>query len=792
MSAAATTASDPGLKPPPVTGRPRRTGLWLGVTAGILAALLAGAAGVWWLLSRPSPEERLAAALAAYQAGRYTEADAQLGRYLENFPNVPDAPKLRVKRAVARIKPLADGRRWDEYLRVGEEILPGLPLQEADPADVARLAEVALQSLEVLTAELSQGDGAAAALGRATVAHRMAARLPLSDEQQVQRLAAERRLQGVRRQMAGERALRQALDKVKGDASASADAYGIRRALARRFPELAANAELLSALREAAARLAERVTFGKATAATKDKPARPHGTGVFAPFGAAGGPVPGVAAVFCESRGTLYGLDPATGRLCWRRYVGAARIAAAMPADLPEREADSSSEIVYWDAAAGALVRLRAADNRILWESPLEGHAFRPVRYGRWWLVAQPAGRLLLFEHKSGPCEGAFEFPQRLACEPGVDASRARAYVLAEDSHLYVLDLKARRCVQAVYVGHAPGAAAWPPLPVSDRHLLVASEWGTRLVVFQVEQQGLAPCAEHVLPAELADAPLAAATFLWLATPSTVERFGVDGTSAEVLTAAGRFRLPGGMDHAPALAQAANGVWVAAAGITRIELSQPDGAAAGGSELQASGTWLAEGVALGPLCPLEDGAVALVSRQGRPGVVAARIQWGAARSGRQGKGGEGPGELLWQAELAVPLACEPMLDSQQATLWAADAAGRVFRIPLGSLEGDRLLERPEMLLVEEGLPLGSSVLGFEGETWVAGWGRTLVSRSGPDGPRLRVELAAPLAGPLLRWGSRVLALLEGGGIWAGDPKTLETLAALSPGGVGTHHAHQWG
>jgi len=41
-------------------------------------------------LTRPSPEERLAAGLSAYEAGRWQEAIEQLGRYLQARPQAVD------------------------------------------------------------------------------------------------------------------------------------------------------------------------------------------------------------------------------------------------------------------------------------------------------------------------------------------------------------------------------------------------------------------------------------------------------------------------------------------------------------------------------------------------------------------------------------------------------------------------------------------------------------------------------------------------------------------------------
>lgn len=752
------------IKPPSSRQERRRTGFWLGVAGSVLALFAAGGGGVWWVATRPSPEERLQAALAAYESGKLDEADRELGRYLEARPNAPDAPKLRVKRAVAQLKTLVDGRQWDKYLRVCDELLPNLPLELAERADVARLAELSLQSVDVLVGEAEQGEEAEAALDQALAASRLAARLPLNDEQQTQRLAAERRLAGVRRQVLGGKALREALEQLKQLSArpGDGDSYAVRRGLVQRYPELAARPELLVALREVADALAARVRFSEVSVQPVPKAEKPQATVTFASLGAVDGEAENVAVVFCEPHGTLYGLDPATGRLVWRRYVGAARLSAA--------DASPPAELVYWDAAAGALVRLNTAQSKVVWESPLEGPAFRPVRHGDVWLVAQPSGRVLLFDHKKGTCQGALEFPQQLACEPGMDAKRGRAYVLAQDSHLYVVDLKSRRCTQTVYVGHAPGAAAWPPVSLSDRDLLLATDWGARLQIYRVQQDRFVPHAEHKLGGELTDTPLVVGKLLWLATPGEVSCYQIDGDGSEVLAIAGRFKLQAGSRASPALWRAAEGVWVAGTGFTLIEPPRAVANVAGAAELRAGRTMLPDYAALGPLAALRDGAMAVVTRPGGAGIEAVAV--------------DASGQIRWQARLGVPLACAPVLDDERETLRAADVTGQVYSVRVASLSGDVVLHEPEMRLAEGDLPLEASVLGYEGGVWVAGWGRTLLSVAGRDVPRVQVELASPLVQPPLRWGERVVAILEGGAIWVADPKTLQAVASadLSAGG----------
>lgn len=774
LGAAATAAAAPGLGQPAGKDRPRRTGLWLGVSAAIFAVLLLGGGGMWWLISRPSPEERLSSALAAYNAGRFADADKQLGRYLESYPHAPEGAKLRVKRAVARIKTLADGRKWEEYLRVCGEWLPGLALQAADEADREQLADVVLQSAEALTSEAAQGEGSEALLAQAQAALRLCGFLPL-DGQQSRREEVERRFAGVRRQVSGGRALREAVEQLKRLAAApgEGDPYAVRRALVHRYPELAASPELLAALQGVAERLAARVTFNNEVPSKRpSKAPRPRATVTFASSGAAAGTVENAAVVFCESHGTLYGLDPATGRLVWRRYVGDAALSAELPhATTGRRENAPPRELVLWDEAAGRLVRLQAANNKVVWESTLEGRAFSPVRLGDMWLVAQPSGRLLLFDHKTGTCQGAFAFPQQLACEPGIDPQRGRAYLLAEDSYLYVLDLNARRCVHAVYVGHAPGAAAWPPLLLSDRHLIVASDWGKTLKIYQVEQDRLSLRAQRDVGAELTDAPLVAHQSLWLATRIGVERCQIEDDSPQVLADGGRWKLAEHATLLPLLTPAADGVWVGGDGYALIRLPQAGTDAPGAGEQPLAPTVLADCVALRPLLALPDGALAVVARDKQAGFEAAAI--------------DAAGQLRWQVQLAQPLVCPPVLDDQGATLRGADAAGRVYSISLATLAGDLVLDQPEMLLAEGRLPMTASVLGFEGGVWVAGWDRTLLSVSGRDGPRVQVELSARLVYPLVRWGDHVLALLEGGTLWVGDPKTLRGVASLGLDATGS-------
>lgn len=768
LASMSATAERQGLQPRPGKALPRRAALWITAAAGVTASLLAGGGVLWWLLTRPSPEERLAAGLSAYEAGRWQEAIEQLGRYLQARPQAVEGARLRVKRAVAQIQLLATGRQWEEYLRVCREVLPQLPLQAADEPDVSRLADLVLGSVETLTDEAAHGEGGPA-LDRAMAAWRLTAGLPLNEAQNERRLAVEQKLLNFRRQFSRQQALRQTLDKLKQGVGKADSPFALRQALLQQFPELAASPELVAALQEVAAGMAERVAFKKVSLPQPAKAPLPLAT-VTLSAGGAGGTPDGVSVVFCESLGTLYGLQSATGRLAWRRYVGSANLAAVpWPGTADGTAGERTAELVLWDAAAGAVVRLRTADNQTVWAKAIDGPAFRPVRWKESWLVAQPAGRMLLLAHQDGTCQGAFEFPQPLACEPAVDIQRARAYVLGEDSHLYVVDLKARRCAQSLYLGHVPGAASWPPVLLSDGHLLVAAEWGRRLHHFQIGQQGLSPRGEQRLEAELTDAPTAVGKTLWLATRAGVDRYLMDDQNPQQLVPAGRWRLA--EQAAPTtIALAGDGVWLAATGLLLITPSQPG--AGPSPELQARPTEPKDGtiLALFPLQP--EGIVALRDQPEGHGVEAVAV--------------DGAGQLRWRTRLAVPWACAPVLDEQGATLRAADVSGRVLRVSVASLKGEMTQEAAGML-VEGGLPAGAGVLGFEEGVWVAGWGRTLVAYDEGKASRTQLELPAPLAYRPLRSGSHVVALLERGAIWLGDPSTLREVASVHIDAGGVQH-----
>src|SRR5262249_36275005 len=108
--------------------------------------------------------------------------------------------------------------------------------------------------------------------------------------------------------------------------------------------------------------------------------------------------------------GTLYALDPKSGRPLWRRFVG---FGATAPAQIVNTSAGSAA--LALDASAGGIVLLEAASGKLRWRQTIEDAAPVPPVVVRDRVVATTnAGRLALIELETGKLQGYINVPQPL------------------------------------------------------------------------------------------------------------------------------------------------------------------------------------------------------------------------------------------------------------------------------------------------------------------------------------------------------------------------------------------
>ncbi len=248
----------------------------------------------------------------------------------------------------------------------------------------------------------------------------------------------------------------------------------------RQYPDLADNPKLRAKLLEVSRTqqtLVKWVAEAK-PAAPVDLPAA-GATAITLARREAKSDVPDVAgqSVLAAVNGAVYGLDAATGKVLWRRFIGfdANPQAASMPV-LPLSTEPGGDALVV-DTARNQLLRLDGAAGKVRWRAAI-GEPFdaRAVVADEKILLATPGGKLLTIAAATGDSPGYVQLPQPLSVAPAVDGRRSLIYQVAARANLFILGLADGACRHVDYLGHELGSVVTAPLAIDDFLLLVVND----------------------------------------------------------------------------------------------------------------------------------------------------------------------------------------------------------------------------------------------------------------------------------------------------------------------------
>ena len=253
-------------------------------------------------------------------------------------------------------------------------------------------------------------------------------------------------------------------------------AYAAYREIVQLYPELADDARLTDAMKQVSA-LQQKVVKLAPQSRTAVHAERP--TGLLAAMPLAVQPKIGELAagraklVFVVEQGTAYGLNAATGKTMWRRFV-------ALDSKLPAVTAlpiggPAGSDVVLCDPIHNELLRANGTTGELVWRLEVKQPIVaEPVRAGKWLLLLTNDRRLLLIDLATGDSPHYFSLPQAVRLPPVFDAAHGRVFLAADQSNLIVLDLD--QCRQVLHVGHEAGKVAAPPAIVGDFLLLPVND----------------------------------------------------------------------------------------------------------------------------------------------------------------------------------------------------------------------------------------------------------------------------------------------------------------------------
>jgi outer membrane protein assembly factor BamB/TolA-binding protein len=664
------------------------------VGGGALLLIVILGAGLWWSLLSKSGDDMLEQAHEFYRDGAYTKAIDQYNQFLDKHPGHNGASLAHVRRGLAQLRQAAEGTsNWPRALGVAKKVLDEIgtetEFKEARPELASLLPDIAVgmaaHARKTPSPELVAETREALALVDKYVPKSMR---PITKLGNVNNSLAitEREIACSGELGKAVTAMREAVESGK-----TQDAYGIRAALLKQYPNLVDNEELVKAVLEVSQAEQKDVKVEtRRRAATTEETPDSMAAAVAVARRATRQEAPGARnyVIFAQAGGAVYGLDAATGKVLWRRSVGFnanGRSLAFPPTAISDRP---GSDALLVGASAHELLRVEGATGRLRWRHEL-GERFdaHPVVVDDRILVATRSGRLVSIDLNSGDSPSYIQLSQQLRVAPTVDVKRSRIYQVAEHSNLYVLSLTDGSCQEVVYLGHPPGTITTAPVIISN-YLVVAdnrSVRGATLRVFSLDSKEDAPAVRPLHEIDLeghVDTPpvVSGARMLVATDVGKVYAFQISGTDVErPLEGIAHLQTGDEKDLIRFIMLKSNQFWIADSQLTKFDIQSSLGS------LRQKWSVGKDSGFLQPLVAIGRTIFHVRRRLHLPGVVVSAV-------------GMGRPDVFWETHLAARLAMEPIVDEQSGRITAVTTMGSVIELPVADLKGHRIVDQSVVAL----------------------------------------------------------------------------------------------
>ncbi len=672
------------------------------VGSGALVILVLVGIVLILVLRRESGDLLLEAANKDFADGAYSQAIYKYHQFLGRFGRHPAASLARVRRGIAQLRQVVEeGRDWTKAFQTAQEVLEEIAGEEA-----FREAHVHLSSLLPKIAQGLAGQAEKQSKpDQLSLAHQA---LELLDRYVPRSLHDQVEIDEIRGQL-GQLARRfdeQAeTEKVilaihqAIQADRPPEGYRLASSHLRQYPEAAKRAEFretLSALKECFQKQLRRLEPNR-PAQTEPPVSSIHQT---IPLAAASGqPIANLEqqVVVISLNGCVYGLEAASGHLLWRRWTGpTATGRSPEPQPLPVG-ADPQCDLIVAGESRKELWRLERATGRIRWRSVLGGPLAAPPVVARNHLLAiaqlpEDRSRLEWIDLQTGTAVLAVELPQKVEVAPGVDLRQDRIYLVGEYWYIWVLSFSEGQCLQIIRLDHAPGTVLAPPVVLADWLLVVENHRLDQAIVKLLEvgqpsragQTGSPILFQDEIPGHVDLPPIAAdQRLVVLSDRGAIRVYEIQSGGGKTPLARVAQRGPEGPSHLIRFGLlVGRELWVAGAGLDRFEVQS----AQGRLEFRPLQDPESSDIFLQTPILLEKAVVHVRRRPGMPGV------WVGAVEAQKG-------QRLWQTQLAVPPAGEPILPADGAdNLWVISQTGQIFAVDLAARTSQLLVPSPVLAL----------------------------------------------------------------------------------------------
>lgn len=460
---------------------PRQVKLVL-MSWGVAVIALLAVLTAFWAFSAPGTAELRQKAEEAMMAEDFSQAIGVYDQYLKHYPGAGD---IRLLRSLAELR-LAEKKAtaagdWTAAFEVAKTQVKALPKdKDRTDSDVMQKFSITLAKIGEGLAQQAQTRPDVVSVDRLqSVVNMLETDIPEINRPTKMLDDMKGILQHGRQEVAGRQELDQTVEAIRDAVKASdvKTAYTAYRDFVKSYPEWIddiRDIRLTDAMKQVSAVQQKEVKLvQKLLAPVRQE--RP--SDVLAAMPLAVQPVRGKLLaegrgklLFVVEEGTAFGLNAATGKTLWRRFV-------ALDPKLPAVTAlsitgPSASDVVLCDPVHQELLRIQGATGELLWRlvvgQPIE---VETVRAGKWLLLLTKDQRLLLIDPATGNSPCYFQLPQAVRLPPVVDAAHGLIFLTAEHSNLIVLDIErldGGQCRQVFHVGHENGKIAAPPAIVGD------------------------------------------------------------------------------------------------------------------------------------------------------------------------------------------------------------------------------------------------------------------------------------------------------------------------------------
>ena len=446
----------------------------------------------WVLLSqfiKGNAREQFTRAETAFKDQSYAQAIKEYDLYVKNNPSGDDLSQAKVRRAIAKIRLATDGAKdfrsaletaQNSLKEVEKEVKFAMAREDLRallPKIAGGFADQAKNSPDRKRAQehVDLADKAMELVNNPSY-------IPTKDREDAQMISVlgkiNRSIDLAKRTIQKEIALEKALAVIQSHVSDgnTVGAFAIRAELLKAFPELESDKSLSQAVNQISDRersLVKSLTEARNSAST-DVAGAARALRIF-PSRRIGQPVSGVEnqIVFVLARGTVFGIDAATGQVLWRRHVGAETLIQPQPlSKLPGADA------IVSDSRRQEILRVKARTGEVLWRFPMQEPFASPAVVEDRILVSAFSGKIYQLDLESGNSTLGCQLPQSITVGIGGNPRVEQVYQIGNHSNIYVLNPASLACTEVFYLGHRDGSIAVPPV-LALQHLFVVTNTGS-------------------------------------------------------------------------------------------------------------------------------------------------------------------------------------------------------------------------------------------------------------------------------------------------------------------------